>query len=33
MSTRSYVKQLRLVTPWTARRLGIRAEAPVFISP
>jgi hypothetical protein len=33
MSTRQYLKHLRLVTPWTAVRLGIRAEAPVFISP
>jgi hypothetical protein len=33
MSTPYYLKQLRLITPETAREMGINAEAPVFISP
>jgi hypothetical protein len=33
MSTRQFIKQLRLVTPASAALLGYPAEAPTFISP
>jgi hypothetical protein len=33
MSKRYFIKQLRLVLPEEAARLGIRAESPVFVSP